>query len=156
MSSAASCQLKISDRRDQMILTMAVDAARAKDKSHEARQRKERQVAYRGVRYQRFNGRREDVMKEEVREAKRARRAKSLQRTERWSEAQGCADAEEGSPRVDRNAEDQEDMPLILLAVQLPSVVAPVEIEESVVSPGRRNQTSITSFFVIRKGSVVV
>ena len=77
MSRSASRLLEISDRCNQMVLTMAVDAARVKAKSRKARLKKEKQVAYRGVRYQRFNGRREDVMQEEVREAKRARAVRS-------------------------------------------------------------------------------
>jgi hypothetical protein len=80
MSLSASRLLEISDRRDQMVLTMVTDAARVKQKSREALRKKERQVEYRGVRYQRFNGRRDDAIEAEAYDARRARRAKSIQR----------------------------------------------------------------------------
>ena len=80
MSPSASRALEISDRRDQMVLTMVVDAARVKAKSREAFCKKKRQVEYRGVRYQRFNGRRDDALETEASEARRVRRARSIQR----------------------------------------------------------------------------
>ena len=155
MPLSASRLLEISDRRDKMVLTMAVDAAGVKAKFREARHKKAREIAYRGVRYQRFNGRRKDVMEEEeVRKAKCARHSKSLQRMVKWLEAQDRANAEEGSPRADDDGEDQEAMPLILLVIRPPSVVEPVKVEENVVLPGERDQRLITFFFVIREGSV--
>ena len=72
--------LEISDRRDQMVLTMVMDAARVKAKSREAFRKKKRQVEYRGVRYQRFNWRKDDAIEAEASDSRRARRAKSIQR----------------------------------------------------------------------------
>ena len=153
MSPSASRLLEISDRRDQMVLTMAVDAARVKAKSREARHKKERQVVYRGVRYQRFNGRREDVMQEEVREAKRARRAKSIQRMTMWLEAQDHANAEEGSPRTDDGDGGREGASVVLLVVASP-VAAPIEVKENVEWPEEPGQQPITSFFAVSRGNV--
>ena len=84
-------------------------------------------------------------MEEEVREIKRARRVKSLQRMVTWLEAQDRANAEEGSPRADGEGKDQEGTPLILLVVRPSFVVASVEEEENVVSPEERDQRLITS-----------
>ena len=113
MSPSATRLLEISDRRDQMVLTMTVDAARVKTKSREARHKKERQVTYRRVRYQRFKGRRGDAMEDEVREAVRARRAKSLQRMMMWLESQARANAEEGGPRMEEDEDGLDDVPLV-------------------------------------------
>jgi len=132
MSPSATRLLEISDRRDQMVLTMTVDAARAKTKSREARHKKERQVAYRRVRYQRFKGRRGDAMEGEVREVVRARQAKSLHRMLMWLETQARANAEEGGPRVEEDEDGLDDVPLVfLVASPLATalrVVAPVEV----------------------------
>jgi len=136
--------LEINDRRDQMVLTMVVDAARVKAKSREARHKKERQMAYRGVRYLRFNGRRADAMEEEAYEARRARRAKSIQRIAEWLEAQARANAEEGRPRI---ADEREDAYVVLLAARLPPAASPGEVEEGVGCPPERGLQPITSFF---------
>ena len=93
-------------------------------------------------------------MQGEVHEIKRARRANSLQRMATWLEAQGRANAEEGSPRTDDDGEERENVPLILLAVRSPPEVAPVEAEENVVWPEERGQQPSTSSFAVRKGSV--
>jgi len=151
MSPSATRLLEISDRRDQMVLTMTVDAARVKTKSREARRKKERQVAYRRVRYQRFKGRRGDAMEDEVREAVRARRAKSLQRMMMRLELQARANAEEGGPRMEEDEDGLDDVPLVFfvappLAAAL-RVVAPVEVEREVAAV---NQRLITSFFGVR------
>jgi len=89
MPPSASSLLELRDRRDHMVLTMAIDAARIKTRSREARHKKARQAGYRRVRYQRFQGRRGDAMEEEVREAVRESRKKSIKIMEKWLEAQG-------------------------------------------------------------------
>ena len=78
---------------------MAKDASRIKTKAREARHKRTRQVGYRAVRYQRFQGRRGEVLEEEARERVRARRARSIQLMATWLEAQALANAEEGTPR---------------------------------------------------------
>ena len=143
MSPSASRLLEISDRRDQMVLTMVVDAARVKAKSREAFRKKKRQVEYRSVRYRRFNRRRDDAMEEEVHEARRARRATSIQRMAELLEAKGRANAEEGSPRVEKG---REDAFVVLLAAQWPLVVSPDEVEEGIGGPPERGLQPITSF----------
>jgi hypothetical protein len=92
--------LAAKDRRDKMTLGMARDASRAKDKAREVKHKKVRQVGYRQGRYQRFKGRRDEAMEEEVREARRVRVKKSNDFMAGWLEAQAQANAEEGSPRV--------------------------------------------------------
>ena len=151
MSPSATRLLEISDRRDQMVLTMAVDAARVKSKSREARHKKERQVAYRRVRYQRFKGRRRDAMEGDVREAARVRRAKSRQRMVRGLELQDRANAKEGGLRVEEDDDGLDDVPLVFFVAQ------PLTTELRVVVPkevGRGaapcSQRLITSFFGVR------
>jgi len=151
MSPSATRLLEISDRRDQMVLTMAVDAALVKTKSRESRHKKERQVAYRRVRYQRFKGRRGDAMEGEVREVVRARRAKSLQRMVMWLELQERANAEEGGPRMEEDEDGLDDVPLVFfvaqpLATEL-RVIVPVEVGRAAAPC---NQRLIRSFFGIR------
>ena len=102
MPPSASRLLEISDRRDQMVLTMVTDAARVKQKSREAFRKKKRQVEYRGARYQRLNGRRDDAIEAEAYDARRARRAKSIQRMAEWLEAQDRANTEEGTPKAEK------------------------------------------------------
>ena len=46
------------DRRDRMLLTMAVDTTRANSKTRAVRLKIAKQVGHRGVRYQNFKGRR--------------------------------------------------------------------------------------------------
>ena len=87
----------VRDRRDQMMLSMAKDASRTKTKAREARHKGTRQVGYRAVRYQRFQGRRGEVMEEEARKCIRARRARSIQLMATWLEAQALTNAEEGT-----------------------------------------------------------
>ena len=65
----SSSRVVAQDCRDQMLLTMAVDTARAKSKSRDVRLKVAKQVEGRGVRYQKFKGRRGDAMEEELREA---------------------------------------------------------------------------------------
>jgi len=95
MPVSASRQLAMSDRRVQMIPTMAIDAARTKSKSREARHKVARQVGYRHVRYQRFKGRPGDAMEEDARVAIRERRQKSIRFMEGWLEAQDLVNSEE-------------------------------------------------------------
>jgi len=99
MPSAATHQFESRDRRDTMILAMTSDAARVKVKAREAKHKKTRQVGYRAVRYQRFKGRRHEIMEDETREALRARRAKRCQAMIIWLEAQALVNAQEGGPR---------------------------------------------------------
>ena len=127
MPPSASRLLEISDRRDQMVLTMVTDAARVKQKSREAFRKKKRQVEYRGVRYQRFNGRRDDAIEAEAYDARRARRAKSIQRMAEWLEAQDRANAEEGTPRAEKG---RDDAFVVIFAVKLPPAEPLVEVVE--------------------------
>ena len=82
-----------------MLLTMAVDTARAKSKTRAVRLKVAKQVGYRGVRYQNFKGRRGVAMDEERQEIIRERRRKSIRFMEEWLEAQFQANAEEGTLR---------------------------------------------------------
>ena len=88
-----------------MMLSLAKDASRTKTKAWEARHKGTRQVGYRAVRYQRFQGRRGEVMEEEARKCIRARRARSIQLMATWLEAQALANAEEGTPREGPSSE---------------------------------------------------
>ena len=99
MSSVAARQFESRDRRDTMILAMATDAARVKVKAREAKHKKTRQIGYRAVRYQRFKGRRHEIMEDETREALQAPRAKRCQAMVIWLEAQAMVNAQEGKPR---------------------------------------------------------
>ena len=78
---------------------MASDASRVKVKAREALHKKIRQTGYRRARYQRFKGRREDVLEDEIRERGHLRRVKSIQKMEAWLSAQAQVNSEEGSPR---------------------------------------------------------
>ena len=78
---------------------MARDATRVKVKAREVLHKKIRQTGYRRVKYQRFKGRREDALDDEIRERRRLRRVKSIQFMEAWLSAQTQAKSEEGSPR---------------------------------------------------------
>jgi len=82
-----------------MILAMTSDAAQVKVKAREAKHKKTRQVGYRAVRFQRFKGRRHEIMEDETREALQARRAKRCQAMIIWLEAQALVNAQEGRPR---------------------------------------------------------
>jgi len=98
--SSAALRLQISkDRRDNLLLVMASDAVRVEGKAGEARHKQARQIGYRQVRYQRFQGRREEVLEDEIHERRHVRRMKSIQAIELWLGAQVQANAEEGSPR---------------------------------------------------------
>ena len=98
--SSSAIRLQISkDRRDAFLLAMASDASRIKTKAREALHKRTRQTGYRQVRYQRFKGRREDVLEDEIRERRRLRRIKSIQNMKAWLSAQVQANSEEGSPR---------------------------------------------------------
>ena len=99
VSSAASRQFALHNRRDTTVLAMAPDAARAKAKMREARHKKVRQVGYRAVRYQRFKRRRDDALEGESLEVSRARRVKRFQAMVTWLEAQAQVNAQEGTPR---------------------------------------------------------
>jgi hypothetical protein len=107
-----------------MILGMAQDAARVKSKTREARRKRVRQTGYRAVRYQRFQGRREEALEEETRGAYRARLAMSIQTMVSWLDSQARANAEEGWPRHHglADADGLEDVPLNRL-VRGPEVV---------------------------------
>ena len=87
------------DRRDHLLLIMAMDAARVKQKAREVRRKNVRQIGYRSVRYQRFQGRRDEVLEEETQERRRIRRVKSIQAMQTWLVEQAQANAEEGTPR---------------------------------------------------------
>ena len=91
------------DRQDRMLLTMAVDTARAKSKSRDVRLKIAKQVGHRGVRYQKFKGRRGAAMDEELQEIIRERRKKSIRFMEEWLEAQLQANAKEGTSRFELN-----------------------------------------------------
>jgi hypothetical protein len=95
----ATIRMKSSDRRDEMVLGMARDAARVKGKAREACRKKARQSGYRQVRYQRFQCRREEVFEEESRARYRVRRERSIIIIASWLEAQAKVNAEEGKPR---------------------------------------------------------
>jgi hypothetical protein len=95
----ATIRMKLSDRRDEMVLGMARDAARVKGKAREACRKKARQSWYRQVRYQRFQCRREEVFEEESRARYRVRRERSIIIIASWLEAQAKVNAEEGKPR---------------------------------------------------------
>ena len=82
-----------------MLLTMAVDTARAKSKTRAVRLKAAKQVGHRGERYQNFKGRRGVALDEERREIVRERRRKSILFMEGWLEAQLQANAEEGTRR---------------------------------------------------------
>jgi hypothetical protein len=139
MPPSASRLMAQHDRRDQMILGMAQDAARVKSKAREARRKRVRQTGYRKVRYQRFQGRCEEALEEETRGAYRARLGRSIQAMAGWLESQARASAEEGQPRSGRleDADGLEDVPLSRLVAKVPEVVAiPVAfIVEGPLSP---------------------
>jgi hypothetical protein len=67
---------------------MAKDVARVKEKSREARHKKIRQVGYWSVKYKRFQGRRGEVLDEEVQAEERERRARSIRLMAPWLEDQ--------------------------------------------------------------------
>ena len=97
------------DRRHKMLLNMAIHTAKAKNKSREARHKKERQMTYRKHRYNNFNWRRDGAMEKDHRREERTRRVKSRRMTEQWLKAQDRANAEEGNPRSGDDLEDEED-----------------------------------------------
>lgn len=125
------------DRRDRMILGMAHDAARVKSKAREARHKRVRQSGYRQVRYQRFQGRRDEAMEEETREAYRARMTRSIQAMARWLESQALANAEEGRPRYAdvEDADGLEDVPLSRFVAQAVVVVPIALLVEGPIHP---------------------
>jgi len=96
---SASNAFRMQDQRDRMILGMTKDAAKVREKARVARRKGLRQVEYRGTRYRRFQGRRGEVLEEEVRAEVRARRRRSIQKMAQWLEQQELANAEEGTPR---------------------------------------------------------
>ncbi|KAJ1465569.1 hypothetical protein T484DRAFT_1757313 [Baffinella frigidus] len=147
-------------RRGLMILGMAEDAARVKGKDRQARRQKVRQAGYRRVRYQQFQGRREDAMEEETREAYRTRLRKSIQVMASWLEAQERTNAEEEKPRfvVVEEEDGPEESGLRVNSPAVSSVVMGVIVEgpanpweplmeATVVGEG---QALITSFFARR------
>ena len=142
--SSSALRLQLSkDRRDAFLLAMASDASRIKTKAREALHKRTRQTGYRQVRYQRFKGRREDVLEDEIRERRRLRRVKSIQTMEAWLSAQAQANSEEGSPR------DVSEVPEVVTKTPdgetTPSfdIPAPVSEGTAVVGP---DQPLITSF----------
>jgi hypothetical protein len=125
------------DLRDRMILGMAHDAARVKSKAREARHKRVRQSGYCKVRYQRFQGRRDEAMEEETREAYRARVRRSIQTMAGWLESQARANAEEGRPRY-ADVEDSdglEDVPLSRFVAQAVVVVPTALLVEGPINP---------------------
>ena len=142
-----------------MLLTMAVDTARAKSKTRAVRVKIAKQVGHRGVRYQNFKGRRGVAMDKERQEIIRERRKKSIRFMEEWLEAQLQANAEEGTLRHSLKARP-DDLPA-------PSLVK--EADGSPKSPGLIPGTTkgeieteglgtsghplITSFFHARRGN---
>ena len=112
MTTSAS-RVALKDRRDQMLLTMAIEVARTKSKSREILHNFARQAGYRRVRYQKFKGRRGDATEEEVYEALRERREKSIRFMEGWWEAQLRANAEEGTSRPDSDSSDEASLRLL-------------------------------------------
>jgi hypothetical protein len=109
-----------------MILRMAQDAARAKNKAREVRNKFARQKEYRRVRFHRFKGRREDFMEDETRFAYRGRLERSIQTMAAWLEAQARANSKEGKSRFVIVEEDDEmdDVPLSRLVVKAPEPAA--------------------------------
>ena len=140
-----------------MLLTMAVDTARAKSKTRDVRLKIAKQVGHRGVRYQNFKGRRGVVMDEERQEVIRERRKKSIRFMEEWLEAQLQANAEEGTSRHQLN-----DRP-----GDIPTPFSVKEADESTKSPesipgvtngeietedlGTSGHPLITSFLKVRR-----
>ena len=115
MSSSA---LQISkDRRDTLLLVMASHASRVKVKARKALHKKIWQTGHRQVRYQRFKGRREDVLEDEIRERRRLRRIKSIQNMKAWLSAQSRVNAEEGNlrdaPEIPEAATESDQAPLV-------------------------------------------
>ena len=153
----SSSRVVFQDSRDQMLLTMAVDTARAKSKSRDARRKVAKQAGPRGVRYQKFTGRRGDAM--EVQEALWERRKNSIRFMERWLEVQLQANAEEGTSRFDSNCSDGAFTPLALKdsggSVEKPELIheRDVVVKEGieVEDPGTSGHHLIASFFQVRR-----
>jgi hypothetical protein len=153
---SASNAFRVQDQRDRMILGMTKDAAKIREKARVARRKGLRQVEYRGTRYRRFQGRRGEVLEEEVRAEVRARRRRSIQKMAQWLEQQELANAEEGTPRelvvevqgLRGGAEIQ------TVAVEPAGHGSPVSVcgeggaQESLVEPGQR---LLSEFFRSRK-----
>ena len=97
------------DRHHKMLLDMAIHTAKAKNKSREARHKKERQVTYRKHRYKNFNWRRVGAMEKDHRREEHIRRVKSRRMTEQWLKGQARVNAEEGTPRSGDDLGDEED-----------------------------------------------
>ena len=142
-----------------MLLTMAVDTARAKSKTRAVRLKAAKQVGYRGERYQKFKGRRGVALDEERMEIVRERRRKSILFMEGWLEAQLQANAEEGTRRPSRKSGPDVPQESFLAreadGVPGSSESLPVVAEGGVETedPGTSGHPLITSFFQVRRGS---
>ena len=142
-----------------MLLTMAVDTARAKSKTRAVRLKAAKQVGHRGERYQNFKGRRGVALDEERREIVRERRRKSILFMEGWLEAQLQANAEEGTRRSSwKSCPDVPREPSLAReadGVPGSSESLPVVAEGGVEAedPGTSGHPLITSFFQVRRGS---
>ena len=138
-----------------MLLTMAVDTARAKSRSRDARRKVAKQAGFLGVRYQKFKSRRGDAMEEELQEALRDRRKKSIRFMEGWLEAQLQANAEEGTSRFASNCSDGAFTPLAVKdsggSVETPELISERGVVVNggigVEDPGTSGHPRITSFF---------
>ena len=146
------------DRRDRMLLTMAVDTARAKSKTRAIRIKIAKQVGHRGVRYQNFKGRRGVAMDEERQEIIRERRRESIRFMEGWLEPQLQANAEEGTLRLSSKARpDASPAPLLAQEAEgsLRSPASIPEVADGEIEAedlGTSGHPLITSFFQARRG----
>ena len=142
-----------------MLLTMAVDTARAKSKTRAVRLKVAKQVGHRGARYQNFKGRRGVAMDEERREIVRERRRKSILFMEGWLEAQLQANAEEGTRRLSwKSCPDVPQEPFLAQEADgdpRSSESIPVVAERGVETEdlGTSGHPLITSFFQARRGN---
>ena len=141
-----------------MLLTMAVDTARAKSKTRAVRIKIAKQVGHRGVRYQNFKGRRGVAMDDERQEIIRERRRKSIRFMEGWLEAQLQANAEEGTLRYSSKARP-DDPPAPFLVQEAEgsprspgSIPGVTEGEIETEDLGISGHPLITSFFQARRG----
>jgi hypothetical protein len=135
MPASAARLITQRDRRDQMMLSMAIDAAHAKRSLREARHKRARQSIHRQVRYRRFQGRRDEAMGEDTRGgAYLVRLERSIETMATWLRAQAEANAEEGSPRTIPDADGLEDVPLSRLVAKAREV-APITVAPLVEGP---------------------
>ena len=91
----AARQFALSERRNQMVLTMTSHAARVKAKARKAKDEDIRQVGHRTERCRQFKGRRSTALDERVQD----HRDRRFQAMLLWLEGQTLANDEEGTPR---------------------------------------------------------